>query len=101
MVDVSDATASEEVGDAGDTGGAGSGRGLLSDRDIRTYLQIGGLGVALLFALVAATGFYTSTRRAIEVWVSRPYQPVFAAGFNLVVLLAMLAVIIALLRRVE
>ena len=71
------------------------------DRDLRRYLRIGGLGLASLFALVAAVGFYTSTRRAIDVWVVRPYQPAFDAGFNLVVLLAMLAVVVALLRRLE
>ena len=71
------------------------------DRDLRRYLQVGSLVLASLFALVAAVGFYTSTRRAIDIWVARQYQPAFDAGFNLVVLLAMLAVVAALLRRVE
>ena len=71
------------------------------DRDLRRYLQVGSLVLASMFALVAAIGFYTSTRRAIDVWVARQYQPAFDAGFNLVVLLAMLAVVAALLRRVE
>jgi len=91
----SDATPDEDVTDA-DV----SDDGVL-DSNLRRYLQIGGVGLASLFALISAIGFYTSTRRAIDIWVAQQYQPAFDAGFNLVVLLAMLAVVAALLRRVE
>lgn len=74
---------------------------LLGDRDLREYLQGGALAVAVLFALVSAVGFYTSARRAIDVWVATPYQPAFDAAFNLAVLLAMLAVASRLVDRLE
>ncbi|MFB6117577.1 hypothetical protein [Halosegnis sp.] len=73
----------------------------VADRDFQRMLETAGLAVAALFALVAAVGFYTSTRRVIDIWVAREFQPVFAAGFNLAVLLAMLAIVAVLLRRVD
>jgi len=73
----------------------------LDDRDLQTYLEGGTLVVAVVFGLVAAVGFYTSAGRAIDVWVAAQYQPVFDAGFNLVVLLVMLAVVSRLLSRLE
>lgn len=74
---------------------------VLADRDLREYLQAGALAVAVLFALISAVGFYTSARRAIDVWVATPYQPAFDAGFNLAVLLVMVAVATRLADRLE
>lgn len=71
----------------------------LFDRDLVTALQGGALAVAVVFALVAAVGFYTSAQRVIRVWVADAYQPVFSMGFNLVILLAMIAVVAVLARR--
>lgn len=67
--------------------------------DLSTTLQGGALVVAVLFALVAAVSFYSSAQRVIDVWVAGPYRPVFTMGFNLVVLLAMIGVVVALVRR--
>ncbi|WP_255196802.1 hypothetical protein [Halorarius litoreus] len=75
-----------------------SGRSLF-DRDLTTALQGGALAVAVIFALVAAVGFYTSAQRVIRVWVADAYQPVFSMGFNLALLLAMVAVVVLLTRR--
>ena len=75
-----------------------SGRSLF-DRDLATALQGGALAVAAVFALVAAVGFYTSTQRVIRVWVADAYQPVFSMAFNLALLLAMVAVVAVLTRR--
>lgn len=71
----------------------------LFDRDLVTTLQTGALAVALLFALVSAVGFYNSAQRVIQVWVAGAYQPVFTMGFNLMVLLAMVALVAVLTRR--
>ncbi|WP_255150528.1 hypothetical protein [Halorarius halobius] len=77
-------------------------RGLsLFGYDLSTALQGGALAVALLFALVAAVGFYASAQRVIDVWVAAPYRPVFTMGFNLAVLLAMVGVVTALTRRLS
>jgi uncharacterized membrane protein YcjF (UPF0283 family) len=100
VVGVSTEPTSDEMPDEDVTDADVSDDGVL-DSDLRRYLQIGGLGLASLFALVSAVGFYRSARRAIDVWIARQYQPAFDAGFNLVVLLAMLAVVVALLRRLE
>jgi hypothetical protein len=80
------------------TSEAETGSSLL-DRDLTRALQGGALAVAVVFALVSAVGFYTSAQRVIRVWVADAYQPVVGMGFNLVVLLAMLAVVAALTRR--
>jgi hypothetical protein len=82
-----------------DTTGETESGSSLFDRDLVSALQGGALAVAVLFALVAAVGFYTSAQRVIRVWVSDAYQPVFSMGFNLVILLAMVAVVAALARR--
>lgn len=92
------ASTSESAPDSSDDSTDG---GVLGDRDLREYLQGGALAVAVLFALISAVGFYTSARRAIDVWVATPYQPAFDAGFNLVVLLVALAVASRLVDRLE
>ena len=57
------------------------------DRDITTTLYWGALVGFVLLAAVAALRFYLSGSRAISVWVSPEYEPLFQAAFNLVLLL--------------
>lgn len=73
----------------------------LFGHDLTSALQGGALAVAVVFALVAAVGFYTSARRVIDVWVAHPYRPVFEMGFNLVVLLVMIALVATLAKRLS
>lgn len=77
------------------------GRISVFGEDLSTALQGGALAVALVFALISAVSFYVSAQRVIRVWVSSPYRPLFAMGFNLAVLLAMVAIVTALARRLS
>ncbi|MFB6217943.1 MAG: hypothetical protein ABEH77_02005 [Halobacteriaceae archaeon] len=85
-----------------DTGeGDTDGSGLLpaDTAEIRRYLWWGGLVGASAFAAVAAVNVYLSVGTAIDIWVSRRYEPVFQAAFNLAVLLVAAAGLSALVRR--
>lgn len=54
---------------------------------IQDYLLKGALVFFAALIVVATAGVYTSTSAAIRTWVATEYQPIFRAGFNLVVLL--------------
>lgn len=68
---------------------------------LTTKLQWGALIVLVVAAIVAAIQFYTSSTRAIEVWVGPGYQPLFMAAFNLAVLLLAVAGVSLLTRRLQ
>jgi hypothetical protein len=57
------------------------------NRDVVTYLYWGALAARGWLAANALLQFYFSASRAITVWVTREYRPLFKAVFNLVVLL--------------
>ena len=65
---------------------------------ITTYVQWGALVGLLVLAAIAAIQFYTSASRAISLWITSEYVPIFQAGFNLVILL-LAAIGISLLTR--
>ena len=65
---------------------------------ITTYVQWGALVGLLVLAMIAAIQFYTSASRAISLWITSEYVPIFQAGFNLVLLL-LAAIGISLLTR--
>lgn len=65
---------------------------------VTVYLHWGALAVLVCLALVATVGFYTSATATIGRWVTPAYQPLFRAGFNLVLLLAAGVGISAVLR---
>lgn len=60
-----------------------------SDRvaDVILYLHWGALAGFSLLAVLATLQFYASGSRAIEIWISAEYQPLFEAVFNLAILL--------------
>lgn len=66
---------------------------------IRSYLVRGAVLLLGLLAALATFRFYSSASRAIDVWLSPRYQPLFQAGFNLVVVLASIVAIIVITRR--
>lgn len=70
-------------------------------RDVRTYLHWGALAGFLLLAVAATLQLYGSATRAIRIWVSPDFQPVFVAAFNLVVLLVAAIGISLVLRRLN
>lgn len=57
-------------------------------RDITASLYWAALAGLVLLAAVTALQFYLSGSRAIGIWVSAEYEPLFQAAFNLVLLLA-------------
>lgn len=77
--------------------------GKLTDhaRDVRTYLHWGALAGFALLAVAATLQLYGSATRAIRIWVSPDFQPVFVAAFNLVVLLVAAIGISLVLRRLN
>lgn len=58
-----------------------------ADRDVVRYLYWAALFALALLAVVALLQFYLSVSRAVSIWVTREYRPLFQAAFNLVVLL--------------
>ncbi len=56
------------------------------------------LGVLSLLAIYALIQFYGSVSEAISLWIAAEYEPLFQAGFNLVVLLV---AVVGTLRLVE
>lgn len=68
-------------------------------RDVVAYLYWAALAALALLALVALLQFYLSASRAITIWVTREYRPLFQAAFNLVVLLVTGVGISLLVRR--
>lgn len=51
------------------------------------FLYWATLAALALLAVVALLQFYLSASRAISIWVTREYRPLFQAAFNLAVLL--------------
>lgn len=66
---------------------------------IRSYLVRGAVLLLGLLAALATFRFYSSASRAIDVWLAPRYQPLFQAGFNLVVVLAAIVAIVVITRR--
>lgn len=75
--------------------------GGLDSANLTRNLQWGGLLVLVVAALVTTVRFYTSTTRAIQVWVGPGFQPLFMAAFNLAVLSFSVAGISLLARRLQ
>ncbi|WP_436924547.1 hypothetical protein [Halosimplex amylolyticum] len=69
-------------------------------RDIGTYVEWAAFGILCLLALVATFRFYFAASEAIRVWFSPDFVPVFQAVFNLLVLVASVAGISVLVRRI-
>lgn len=55
--------------------------------DLMELLYKAALAGLVLLAAIAALQFYLSGSRAISIWVTREYEPLFQAAFNLVLLL--------------
>lgn len=68
-------------------------------RDIISYLEWGAMAGLGLVALIAVFRFYFAASRAISVWISPDFEPVFQAAFNLVVLLLAATGIVVFARR--
>ncbi|QLC34022.1 hypothetical protein EFA46_007330 [Halarchaeum sp. CBA1220] len=60
-----------------------------------------GIAIAGVLALVAAVNLYTTVGTLIGVWASARYQPLFRAGFDVVVLLVAAAVVVRLARDAD
>jgi hypothetical protein len=106
VVHVSDADAGSPDAAAGAGGpdpaaDTGRDRFPIPTSELDRYLQFGGLALAVVFAAMAAFGLYDSAHRVVDVWVTEPYQPVFTAGLNLVVLLLALGVVSVLVGRLS
>ncbi|WP_435097425.1 hypothetical protein [Halarchaeum sp. P4] len=73
-----------------------------TETSARSLLRVArwvGIGIASLLALVAAVNLYTTVGTLISVWVGARYQPLFRAGFDVVVLLVAAAVVVRLARE--
>lgn len=70
-----------------------------TNRDVVRTLYWVALGALVLLAAVALLQFYLSASRAISIWVTREYRPLFQAAFNLAVLLVAGAGISVVVRR--
>ncbi|GGL30324.1 hypothetical protein GCM10009037_12510 [Halarchaeum grantii] len=99
------ADAVERVDDASATGAddgaepAGS-----TDSTGRSLVRVArwlGIAIAGVLALVAAVNLYTTVGTLIGVWASARYQPLFRAGFDVVVLLVAAAVVARLARDAD
>lgn len=85
----------------GATGNDPDGADDRTDSSLRGYAELAALGVLSLLAAVAVFRFYTAASRAIDIWISSDFVPVFQAAFNLVVLFLAVAGISVLLRRMH
>jgi len=65
------------------------------------YLFWGAFGALVLVVAVTLFGFYTSTLRFINVWITDEYQPLVLALFNLILLLLGLTGLSLLVRRLN
>ena len=92
-----------QVGDTppGESSSAESsaGESRTSGERLAWVVQIGGLVVLCLLALLATFRFYFAASQAIEVWISDDFVSVFQAAFNLLVLIASVYVVSVLVRR--
>ncbi|PSQ58964.1 MAG: hypothetical protein BRD23_05530 [Halobacteriales archaeon SW_9_67_25] len=68
---------------------------------LSTYLVWGAVAVLFVLAVVATAGLYSSVGRVIDIWIAPDYQPVFRAAFNLAVVLACVAGLSVLVRRLD
>lgn len=87
-----------EADDPAETDGDGTE---LAGRDATTYLYWGAFATLLVLALLATVQFYTSTSRAIRIWVASDFVPVFQAAFNLAVVLGCAVGLSVLVRRLR
>jgi hypothetical protein len=71
------------------------------DRTAMTYVQWAAFAILAFMALVATFRFYTAASRAISIWISSDFEPLFQAGFNLVVLAAAALGLSILARRLR
>lgn len=69
--------------------------------DLRRKLTLAAVGILALLAAVAVYRAYAATSRAIGIWFSRDFVPIFAAVFNVFVVLVAVAAIFYLVRRVS
>lgn len=69
-------------------------------RSLTRYLEWAALAVLSLLAVIATLRFYLSASTAIGRLVSPQYEPMFQAGFNLVILLLAVTGISLLVRRI-
>ena len=56
-------------------------------RNLRRYTQLVAFGGLSLLALIAVIRLYMASARAISIWISPDFEPLFQAGFNLVILI--------------
>lgn len=89
-----DATAPTDAQDP-EAGSDGDG----GERDIVGYLEWGAVAGLGLVALVAVFRFYFAASRAIGIWISPDFEPVFQAAFNVIVLLFAATGIVFFVRR--
>jgi hypothetical protein len=71
----------------------------VDDRSVREYVEYLALALLVVFAVLSAFQFYARASATIAAFVSESYRPVFAALFNLVVLLACTGGIALILER--
>jgi len=96
-----DPDAGQRGPDEGDTGASPADRERTGGRDVVPYLEWGGLAGLGLVALVAVFRFYFAASRAIGIWISPDFEPLFQAAFNIVVLLFAAAGIAVFARRLR
>jgi membrane protein implicated in regulation of membrane protease activity len=93
MSDTTDTTDRTDTAEPTDAADQSTGRDV-----VRTLYWVA-LGAFVLLAAIALLQFYLSASRAISVWVTREYRPLFQAAFNLAVLLAAGVGISLMIRR--
>lgn len=69
--------------------------------DLGRKLTLAAVGILSLLAAYAVFRAYAATGRAIEIWFSADFVPIFAAAFNVVVFLVAVAGVVYLVRRVS
>jgi hypothetical protein len=97
-----DETAAEPASDetAADAESEGSPDGESSNRVTQSLLKVG-MVVLILLALVATFRFYFAASNAISIWFSSDFVPIFQAAFNLLLLLASVAGLAVIVRRIR
>lgn len=84
--------------DGSSPGDASASTQVFSVTDLTRNVKVGAVVVLGLLATWAILQVYTSTSRAIGIWISRDYVPIFEAAFNVVVVLIAVAGILVLVR---
>jgi hypothetical protein len=98
-IDTSSTVETDGAGSSAESVASERGGGL--DRDVESYVEWGAFAVLATMAVVATYRFYVAVSRAIDVWFSSDFVPVFQAAFNLVVLFACAIGISLLVRRLR